>query len=153
MSEITLIKKAGRFLFLLVLVNAIGAIATSYMNTDTMMWYNSLPHSALTPPQNVFAIVWSILLFLQAISAFLVWGKASPRYFVLQLALNMLWSFVFFYLRRPDLALLVVLLFIGALIINIKSFTKASKWAAWLLIPTLLWGFFAIYLNAVIVFH
>ena len=144
--------KIARFIFLLVLVNVIGYIASAYMTDDTQEWYQALPHSPLNPPNYVFSIVWSILLFLQVIAAYLVWGKTSPRYFVLQLALNMLWSFVFFYLRRPDVALAVVILFIAALIMNIKTFAKANRAAGWLLVPTLLWSLFALYLNGVIVF-
>ena len=152
MQNISLLKNAGRLLFLILLVNIIGYIASGYMTKDTMVWYQALPQSSLTPANYVFGIVWSILLTLQAFAAFLVWGKASPRFFVLQLALNMAWSFVFFYLRRPDIALVVVLLFIGALVMNIRAFGKINKVSGWLLVPTLLWAIFAVYLNAVIVF-
>ena len=151
MAHISFAQKAGRFLFLLVLVNAIGYIASEYMTQDTIIWYEALPLSSLTPPRPAFTVVWSILLLLQAISAFLVWGKASPRYFVLQLALNMLWSFVFFYLRNPGIALITVLLFVWALAMNITTFGRVRKLAGWLLAPTLLWAIFAIYLNLVIV--
>lgn len=152
MPKISSFKKFLRFFYLFLLVNTIGYIASSYMTKDTMIWYNALPQSSLTPPSYMFGIIWSVLLFLQAVSAFLVWGKVSPRYFVLQLGLNMLWSFVFFYLRRPDIALVIVFLFLIALGMNIISFAKANKWSGWLLVPTLLWGLFAVYLNAVIVF-
>ena len=152
MTHISSLQKIGRFIFLLVLVNLIGAISASYMTQDTMIWYNHLPLSKLNPPDYVFGIVWSILLFLQVIAAFLVWGKASPRYFVLQLALNMLWSFTFFYLRNPAAALIVVIFFILALMMNIKSFGRANKGAGWLIVPTLLWAFFALYLNSVLIF-
>ena len=152
MQQNHILSKTGRFIFLFILVNLVGYISRAYMTDDTIIWYNALPHSPLTPPSFVFGIVWSILLFLQAVAAYLVWGKASPRYFVLQLALNMLWSFVFFYLRLPHIALITVVFFVLALIMNIKSFAKANKWAGWLLVPTLLWSFFAIYLNAFIVF-
>ena len=152
MPQISFAQKTGRFLFLLVLVNLIGYIASAYMTKDTMLWYDDLPQSVLTPPRYTFALVWSILLLLQAISAYLVWGKASPRYFVLQLALNILWSFVFFYLRCPEIALVTILLFIWALVMNIKSFGHVNKWAGWLLVPTLLWTIFAVYLNAFIVY-
>ena len=149
----SLTQKIGRFLFLLVLVNLIGFISSAYMTPETTKWYHTLPLSSLNPPDYVFGLVWSVLLFLQAIAAYLVWGKASPRYFVLQLALNMLWSFVFFSLRRPDSALVIVLLFILALMMNIKDFAKANRTAGWLLVPTLFWVFFAVYLNGIIVFN
>ncbi len=152
MAQISLLKKMARLLFLVLLLNLISYISASYMTEETMIWYTALPQSSLTPPSYVFGIVWGLLFLLQAIAAFLVWGKTSPRYFVLQLILNMIWSFTFFYLRRPDFALLTVFVFVIALIFNIKSFGTVNKWAGWLLVPTLLWALFAIYLNGVIVF-
>ncbi|MBQ3696055.1 MAG: tryptophan-rich sensory protein [Alphaproteobacteria bacterium] len=152
MKKISLLQKIGRFIFLLVLVNLIGWVASGYMTDDTMAWYWTLPHSNLNPPDYIFGPVWGILLFLQAVAAYLVWGKASPRWFVLQLALNMLWSFAFFYLRSPGGALVVLVFFILALMANIKSFGKTNLLAGWLIVPTLLWAFFALYLNTVLVF-
>ena len=152
MKSVSFWQKALRFIFLLVLVNLIGYIASSYMTDDTVAWYHALPLSVLNPPDYIFSIAWGILLFLQAIAAFLVWNKANQRYFVLQLALNMLWSFTFFYLRNPAAALVVVFFFILALIANIKSFGRANKWAGWFIVPTLLWSLFAFYLNADILF-
>ena len=150
MKKPSLLVKIGRFIFLLVLVNLIGLIGAGYMDEDTMAWYHTLPVSNLNPPDYLFGLVWTILFWLQAIAAFLVWGKASPRYFVLQLALNMLWSFTFFYLRSPVWALVVLAFFIFALMANIKSFARVSRIAAWLIVPTLLWALFALYLNIVI---
>ena len=152
MTQVSLFQKIGRLVFLILLLNLIGSIGAAYMTEDTMIWYHTLPQSSLTPPPYVFGIVWGTLFLLQAISAFLVWGKASPRYFVAQLILNMLWSFTFFYLKRPDFAFVTVLIFVIALIFNIKSFGHVNKLAGWLLVPTLLWALFAIYLNGVIVF-
>ena len=152
MQRNSMLTKVGRLIFLIILVNVIGYVASSYMTPETMAWYDGLAHSTLNPPNWVFSLVWGILLLLQAIAAFIVWGKASPRYFVLQLALNMLWSFCFFYLKSPAWALGIVILFLLALCANIKVFAEKNKWAGWLLVPTLLWGFFALYLNAVIVF-
>ncbi|MBQ3784965.1 MAG: tryptophan-rich sensory protein [Alphaproteobacteria bacterium] len=145
-------QRIGQFIFLVFLVNLVGYIGSSYMTADTMVWYHQLPASFLTPPDYIFGIVWSFLLFLQAIAAFLVWGRATPRYFVLQLALNMLWSFSFFGLRNPTAALVVVIFFILALIMNIRTFGRELKVAGWLIIPTLLWALFALYLNSVVVF-
>jgi len=150
MKQPSLLVKIGRFIFLLVLVNLIGLVGNSYMNEETMAWYHTLPVSNLNPPDYIFGIVWTILFWLQAIAAFLVWGKASPRYFVLQLALNMLWSFTFFYLRTPVWALVILVFFIFALMANIKSFARVSSIAAWLIVPTLLWAIFALYLNIVV---
>ncbi len=152
MQSTSVFVKIGRLIFLLVLVNLIGFISASYMTPDTFQWYHTLPVSSLNPPDYIFGHIWTLLLFLQAIAAFLVWGKTSPRFFVLQLGLNLLWSFSFFYLRNPALALVILVFFIFALMANIKSFARKSLTAGWLIVPTLLWSFFALYLNAFIVF-
>ena len=144
--------QVGRFLFLLILVNLVGYIASSYMTADTLNWYHALPNSPLTPPDWAFGIVWSILFFMMALSYFLVWGKASSRWFVIQLFANMLWSFCFFYLRSPLLGFICVLFLIFALIMNIRSFSKVSKISGMLLVPTLLWCMFALYLNGYLIF-
>ena len=150
MQHNSLFQKVCRLVFLLVLVNVIGYIASGYMTPETLKWYHALPQSKLTPPDALFGVVWSLLFTLQAISAFLVWGKVTPRYFALQLALNMLWSFCFFYLRSPLAAFFTLILFTLAVIATIKSFYKASKVASWLMLPTLLWALFAMYLNVMI---
>ena len=146
-------QSAGRLFFLLLLVNTIGYIGGSYMTADTFAWYYSLPNSPLTPPDWVFPVVWTILFTMMAISAFLVWGRASPRWFVAQLMMNMLWSFSFFYLRNPVMALGALILMLIFLGLNIASFGKISKVSGWLLVPTFLWGLFALYLNLYIVYN
>ena len=146
-------RSAGRLFFLLFLVNVIGYIGGSYMTPETLAWYKMLPNSPLTPPNWAFPVVWTILFFMMAVSAFLVWGRASPRWFVAQLMANMLWSFCFFYLKNPTLALGVLVLMLIFLGLNIVSFGKISKWAGGLLLPTFLWGLFALYLNGCIVFN
>ena len=149
----TKIRLAFRLFFLLLLVNTIGYIGGTYMTPQTRLWYYALPNSALTPPDWVFPFVWTALFFMMAVSAFLVWGRASPRWFVAQLMTNMLWSFCFFYLRNPFLALGMLVLMLVFLYFNIRSFFKISKLAGGLLIPTFMWGLFALYLNLYIVIH
>ena len=144
---------AGRLFFLLALVNTIGYIGGTYMTPETMIWYYSLPNSSLTPPDFVFPIVWTLLFTLMAISAFLVWGRASPRWFVAQLMTNMLWSFCFFYLKNPLWAVGVLFLMLIFLFLNIRTFGKVSKLSGWLLVPTFIWSLFALYLNLHIIFN
>ena len=127
MQKKSIWQAAGRLFFLLLLVNTIAYIGGSYMTPQTITWYHSLPNSSLTPPDWVFPIVWAILFFLMAISAFLVWGRASPRWFVAQLMTNMLWSFCFFYLKNPTLSLGILFLMLIFLVLNIISFGKVSK--------------------------
>ena len=153
MHRKSLWQSIGRLFFLLLLVNTIGYIAGSYMTPEIRVWYRMLPHSDLTPPDWVFPVVWTILFILMAVAAFLVWGKASPRWFVAQLMANMMWSFSFFFLKKPTLALGVLVLMLIFLSLNIRDFCKVSRIAGRLLIPTLIWSLFALYLNVYLVFH
>ena len=146
-------RSAFRLFFLFFLVNTIGYIAGSYMTPDTLVWYKTLKVSSLTPPDWVFPFVWTILFSLMAISAFLVWGRASPRWFVAQLMANMAWSFAFFYLRNPIAAAGINFLMLIFLFLNIRDFSKVSKYSGWMLVPTFLWSLFALYLNLYIVFN
>ncbi|MDD3668686.1 MAG: tryptophan-rich sensory protein [Alphaproteobacteria bacterium] len=145
------IRRAGRLLFLLLLVHGIGYIGGGYMTPEVMAWYHGLTKSALTPPDAVFGAVWSVLYTLMAVAAWIVWGRVSPRWFVLQLAANGLWPFVFFHLRMPAAALAVLIIMIGLLGRTMRGFSARSHLAAGLLAPTLAWGLFAAYLNAWIV--
>ena len=139
--------QVGELLFLLIVVNFVGFIGSLYMTPETLKWYHQLNNSPLTPPDWIFGVVWSVLFFLMALSMFLVWGRASPRWFTTQLIFNMLWSFSFFYLRSPLLAEMVLIGLIFSLIMNITEFYKVSKLSGILLIPTFLWSLFALYLN------
>ncbi len=145
------LKKIIRLLFLIGIIFTIPAITRQFMTFETMIWYHKLPLSPLTPPDYWFSIVWSVLYLCMAISAFLVWDKVSPRYFVLQLAFNGMWTFVFFYLRQPFTALVVLSLLMIFLSKCIRPFYQASKTAGLLLVPLWLWSAFALYLNAYIV--
>ncbi len=153
MPEQSIIKKGVILFFLLAIIFSIPFATRGFMGVDTMNWYHTLPLSPLTPPDMVFPIVWTVLYFLMAVSAFLVWNKASPRYFVLQLITNGLWPFLFFYLRKPTAALMDIFVMIVFIVLTMKTFYKASKTASYLFVPLLCWSIFACYLNGYIVFH
>ena len=117
-------------------------------------WYQNLNKPFLSPPSYVFTIVWPILYILMAISLFMFLKggmrreKIIPLFiFVVQLALNLSWSPIFFGLQKMGLALIVIILMIILTIITIFYFYKFSKISAILLIPYLLWICFALYLN------
>jgi benzodiazapine receptor len=128
-------------------------------------WYAHLDKPPWTPPDWVFAPVWTVLYFMIAIAGFLVWsegqesGVSSLRdldevesvlplaVFAVQLALNALWSFLFFGLQRPGYAFAEVVLLWLAILATIFLFFPVSAVAGWLLIPYLLWVSFAAGLN------
>lgn len=146
-------KNALRLFFLLLLTNGVGYIGSGFMTPDTMNWYHSLVQSGLTPPNIVFSIVWTCLFFMMSIAAFLVWNKVSPRYFVLQLGLNLVWTFTFFYLRETMVACGVILLLMYFVFKTIQDFYRKNKVSGLLMVPTFLWCLFALYLNSYIVIY
>ena len=143
--------KVGRLFFLLVVTGLIGYLGRIYMTPDTLDWYQSLPKAPLTPPDYMFGFVWSGLFLLMSISAVLVWGKVSLKWFVFQLIANMLWSFCFFFLHSPLVAVFVLCFMLFCILECIKEFYRYSKVSGLLFIPLFLWSLFALYLNTIIV--
>lgn len=124
-----------------------------------MDYYAALPKSPLTPPPWVFRVVWPALyasmvaalgLYLRA-GGRVAWDDSGLRLFAAQLALNLAWSPVFFWLRRPNLALVIACALLATAAACAASFARASPTAAALLGPYLAWLAFAVYLNAHIV--
>lgn len=118
-------------------------------------WYAALEKPALNPPSWVFGPVWTTLYVLMGIAAFLVWRKGLQErevrialgVFVVQLVLNALWSFVFFGMQEPGLALINIATLWLAIVITGILFWRIERAAAYLLVPYLLWVSFASYLN------
>jgi tryptophan-rich sensory protein len=116
-------------------------------------WYAEIAKPAWTPPSSVFGPVWTILYVMIALSAWLVW-RAQPRFGVpiglwcAQLALNTIWSWLFFGLERPDLAAGDIVVLLGTIVAY--AFAGVSRTAALLLLPYGLWVGFATALNIAI---
>jgi translocator protein len=120
-------------------------------------WYDHIAKPAWTPPDYLFAPVWTLLYVMIAVSGWLVWRKAgfagasgALAIYALQLVFNALWSALFFGMKRPGLAAVDVAalwLSIGATII---AFFPISALAASLLVPYLVWVSFASVLNIAI---
>jgi tryptophan-rich sensory protein len=117
-------------------------------------WYAELKKPAFQPPGWVFAPVWTALYVAMAVAAWLVWRqrKRTPALyplllFAMQLSLNVAWSYTFFYLRRPELALADIILLWLAIAATMSAFWHSSRVAGWLLLPYLLWVSFAAVLN------
>ena len=138
------------FLPLLVIAcSVIGSLANIFINSDT--WYVELVKSPLNPPSYVFGIVWPILYVLMAFVSFRSADKIW-KLFIPQLILNAAWSWMFFFMHAPLLALIniSILIFLNQKILAIL--TKESKLLFWLYLPYVLWLSFAAFLNASIVF-
>ena len=117
-------------------------------------WYAGLVKPTLTPPAWIFGPVWTLLYVMMAAAAWLVWrryGWANAivplGLFLGQLALNALWSYLFFGLQRPGLALLDIVALWLAILVTFMAFWRSQPPAGLLLLPYLLWVSFATYLN------
>lgn len=121
-----------------------------------MGWYDTLEKSTLNPPDIAFPIVWTILYVLLALAGWTIWQgrKTAPKAFVaywVQMALNWGWSFVFFVGHLVFIGFVwIVLLDIAMLVFIVMAWKADMKPAALLVLPTLLWGSFAGYLNYMI---
>jgi len=117
-------------------------------------WYEGLIKPSWTPPAWLFGPVWSVLYLMMALAAWLVWrrgGLTSTRgpiiLFLVQLGLNLAWSFLFFGLRQPGLAFAEIVLLWCAILTTLVVFWRRFAAAGWLLLPYLLWVTFAVVLN------
>lgn len=134
----------------------VGGVAGWATTQGVRDWYPSLIKPPFNPPAWVFGPVWTILYILMGVAFFLVWRKGSQvegvrramRAFGLQLLLNFLWSFFFFWARQPGCAFAEILLLLGAIGLTTALFFRVSKLAGWLMTPYLAWVTFASVLNA-----
>jgi len=117
-------------------------------------WYAALAKPAWTPPDAVFAPVWTALYALMAVAAWLVWRRAGLKgagvalaLFVLQLALNALWSYLFFGLHRADVAFFDIVALWFTILAVLVLFWREDRRAGALMTPYLVWVGFASCLN------
>jgi len=117
-------------------------------------WYSTLNRPPLTPPSWIFSPVWTVLYITIAISILLYYRSSSKPHVgwtsaVLtgHLVTNLVWTYLFFGLRSPAVALIDILLLDASLVVLIRWFWKARMLAGALLVPYLVWVLFATYLN------
>lgn len=132
-----------------------GVIGSFFTAPAIASWYSTLAKPEFNPPNYLFAPVWILLFTLMGISLFLVWEKGFSKkeskialsFFSIQLALNSIWSFLFFGLKNPFYALIEIIFLWFAILATIYYFSKISKKAALLLLPYIAWVSFAAVLN------
>jgi tryptophan-rich sensory protein len=146
-----------RLLAAVLTCQAVGNIGTIFTFPALSGWYASLNKPFINPPNWLFGPVWLILYTFLGISLYLIWNNSSfargpersraLRTFAIQLALNPVWSFLFFGLRSPIYGFIgIVLLWVAILAVIVESH-KVSKPAAIVLLPYLCWVSFAAVLN------
>lgn len=141
--------------FWILATEAVGALSAWLTREDMRYFQDRVIQPPLSPPAILFPIVWGILYLLMGVGMARVVLSVQSRertngmqIYLLQLAVNFIWSIVFFHLRSYLLALAVLMLLLGLILWMIHRFRQVDKPAARLQIPYLLWVCFAAYLNA-----
>ena len=139
---------------------AVGGLSGYATARGVETWYPTLAKPPFNPPAWVFGPVWTLLYIMMGIAAFLVWrqGIGTPGVklalvvFALQLALNGLWSIVFFGMQSPGWAFVEIILLWLAVLASTWLSWRVAPAAGWLMLPYLAWVGFAALLNGSIWF-
>lgn len=152
-----------------VLTAAAAAIAVAglgALSTDLGPWYASLREPPWKPPDVLFGPAWMLIYACTATAGVRAWTHAPSHVvssragadrewmlaaFALNAALNVVWSLLFFRLRRPDWALAEVGALWLSIVVLVAMAGRCDRAAGWLLVPYLAWVAFAAVLNAAVV--
>ena len=146
-----------RILLCVVICLAVGYLSSITTQSSIKTWYPTIEKPIFNPPNWVFAPVWTLLFILMGIAAGRVWNQLETNkelvkkgllFFAVQLALNALWSYLFFGLQNIFLALIEIILLWLVIYETYLIFKKIDKKASYLLLPYLAWVSFATILNA-----
>ncbi len=149
------IKNIGQVLLAIIICELAGMIGAIFTVSATPTWYAGIAKPTFSPPNWIFAPVWTTLFALMGIAAYLVYKKGIGKkvvkvalgIFAIQLILNIKWSLIFFGMHNPGHAFIEIIFLWLAILLTIIAFSKVSKSAAYLLIPYILWVSFASFLN------
>lgn len=144
-----------KFLISILLPLGVGAIAGIATAQAIPEWYEALNRPSFNPPNWIFGPVWTTLYILMGVSLFLIWKQDVSKernvailIFLLQLLLNFVWSFIFFYFKMIGFALVEIVLLWINIVVMLVLFYKIKPVASYINIPYLLWVTFAAVLNA-----
>jgi tryptophan-rich sensory protein len=143
-------KRAARrpMLAFILVTLAIGAGASIFTEPSIPTWYAALVHPSITPPNWVFAPVWTTLYIVMAVAAWRVWRVTHMRSiemaaYAVQLVLNFGWSWIFFSLHRIGAALAEILTLDVVILVTAILFFRRDRIAGLLFLPYLAWTSFA----------
>jgi tryptophan-rich sensory protein len=148
--------KTVKIAIALIVCLLVGYSASVVTRPSVASWYPTLIKPIFNPPNWIFMPMWTLLYILMAVAAGLVWDKIKEQnevvkkalaFFLIQLTLNAVWSYLFFGLKNPMLALIEIALLWLMIYETYLKFIKINKTAGYLLIPYLAWVAFAAILN------
>ena len=135
------------------LASFIGGVATI---SSKEPWYSSLNKSFLTPPDWIFAPVWTTLYLLMAIAAWNVWAnkreKSLVYIYLIHLFFNTTWSIIFFVFHNILLALINLVVLILFIVLLAYKYKEVSRISFYLMIPYFLWCCYAFILNSTLLY-
>ena len=138
--------------YFVIICLAVGYLSSLVTQSSIATWYPTLEKPVFNPPNWVFAPVWTLLFIMMGVSAGLIWDKITEQkelvkkgllFFIVQLALNALWSYLFFGLCNVLLASIEIVILLLVIFETYLIFKKIDKKAAMLLIPYMAWVSFA----------
>lgn len=145
--------KIFKLLASIVLVMAVGLAGSLFTAPNINSWYATLNKPSFSPPNYLFAPVWTTLFILIGIALYLLWDSKKKEktvalyLFFAQMVLNFFWSYIFFGQKQIGWALAEIIILLIVIVACIVYFGRISKTAALLFIPYLLWVSFASILN------
>ena len=137
------------FLTITYLASFIGSVSTL---SSKEPWYSTLNKSFLTPPDWIFAPVWTTLYLLMSIAIWNAWHKNNKNInlvyiYLIHLFFNTTWSIVLFVYHSISVALINLIIIILFIIYLMLKFKDVSNLSVYLMIPYLLWSCYALILN------
>lgn len=146
--------KWGRLITALVIPLALGGLS-AFLTRDGMAAYGALYKPPLSPAAWVFPVVWVLLYLLMGLASYLIAvasvsegrRERALSFYAVQLAANFFWPVIFFGMYAWTMAFFWLLLLLGLVLITLLLFWHIKETAGKLLLPYLLWLFFALYLN------
>lgn len=149
--------KFTKIVIALIVCLMVGYSSSLVTKPSIETWYTTIEKPSFNPPNWVFMPVWTLLYIFMAVAAGLVWDKIKEQnetvktalgFFLIQLTLNAIWSYLFFGLKNPMLALIEIALLLLMIYETYVKFVKINKIAGYLLVPYLIWVSYAAVLNA-----
>ena len=143
----------GIIIFITFLASGIGGVVTSSFKEP---WYSQLILPSFNPPSWIFGPVWTTLYIMMSIAAWRVWITSFEtqylKIYFLHIFFNSIWSIFFFGFHSPLLALLDLIIILFFIVYLMIIYLRINSFSFYLMIPYLIWSFYALILNTSIVF-
>lgn len=144
----------GKLIFAVAIPLIVGG-ASAALSSKGMAMYGTMDKPPLSPPAWLFSVAWTILYIMMGLASYFVImsdvdtgnKKLVIILYVIQLAMNFMWSIVFFNWGMYLFAFIWLMIMWCIVIVCAICAHNVSRVAAWLLVPYILWLTFAAYLN------